>query len=132
MSVLLTLEIPGLPPTVNQMYRNTSTHRYKRPEVKDWQEDIASLMSKQWNRKAVTPSAVKAPCCRRVAVVVTFTVKSRRSWDMDNRLKALLDCLEIGGVIANDNQIDALNVTRHKGQEEKTSLILLEYERDKE
>ena len=128
MSKLLTLYFEGLPPTANTMYRNSGTHRYKRQEVTEWQEEIAELMREQWNRKAVTPGAFKAPCCRSVEVQVEFTVKARYRWDMDNRLKPLLDCLEMGGILANDNQIDSLQVTRTRGNVDSTRIIVLEYE----
>ena len=128
MSVLLTLEIPGLPPTANSMYRNSGTHRYKRQEVTEWQEEVSGLMREHWNRNAVTPGAVEAPSCRSVEVQIEFTVKGRYRWDIDNRLKALLDCLEIGGILANDNQIDSLKVTRTRGNKDSTRIILMEYE----
>ena len=121
MSRLLTLEISGLPPTVNSMYRNSNSRRYKRPEVAEWQEEIAGLMTEQW-------PLGRPPYSGRVSVIVKFTVKSRRRWDIDNRVKALLDCLEIAGVVENDSQIDSLKVTRNSGTDNKTSIILMEYE----
>ena len=131
MGRLLTLCFDGVPPTANSMYRNSGTHRYKRQEVTEWQDEIAGLMREQWNRNAVTPGAVEAPCCRSVEVQIEFTVKGRYRWDIDNRLKALLDCLEIGGILANDNQIDSLKVTRTRGNKDSTRIIVLEYEGEK-
>lgn len=120
MDKILTLEFSGLPPTLNQMYRNSVTHRYKRPEVTDWQEEIADLMTEHYPAEC-------PPYTGRVSVSIIFTVSDRRAWDIDNRVKALLDCLEMGGIIANDNQIDKLTVTRHKGKKNSTRITLMEY-----
>lgn len=118
MGLLLSLEFDGLPPTVNTMYRSSGSRRYKRQEVEDWQEDIAAMMAEQWHGK---------PYHKRAQVSIDFTTKDKRNWDIDNRIKSLLDCLEIAGVLLNDNQIDGLNVRRHKGDQNKTSIILMEF-----
>ena len=120
MKILLNLEISGLPPTVNHMYKNYGSRRYKQPEVTEWQEETAALMSEQW--RSGSP-----PYSGRASVSIEFTVKARRAWDIDNRLKALLDCLEIAGILKNDNQIDSLQVTRCKGNVDSTRIILMEY-----
>lgn len=118
MTELLSLEFDGLPPTVNTMYRNSGSRRYKRQEVQDWQEDIAGFLSERWRKR---------PYFSRAQVNIEFAVKGNRNWDIDNRIKSLLDCLEIAGVLENDNQIDGLNVTRHKGDQNKTKITLLEF-----
>ena len=122
MNTLLTLEFEGLPPTVNSMYRSSGTTRYKQQAVKDWQEDIAGLLSEQWTAKNI-------PYRNRAAVSIEFTVQDKRSWDIDNRIKSLLDCFEMAGVLKNDNQIDSLQVTRHRGEKNKTKITLMEYKR---
>ncbi len=119
MNVLLSLAFEGLPPTVNSMYRTSEQHRYKQQAVKDWQEDIAGLLSEQWK-------PIKFPYRKRAAVSIDFIVADRRAWDIDNRIKALLDCLEIAGVLRNDSQIDSLQVTRHKGEKNITRITLME------
>ncbi|MBR0185777.1 MAG: RusA family crossover junction endodeoxyribonuclease [Synergistaceae bacterium] len=118
MSVLLSLEFDGLPPTANNMYRNSGSRRYKRQEVQDWQDDIAGLMSELWKNQ---------PYRNRSQVNINFTTKDKRNWDIDNRIKPLLDCLEIAGVLLNDNQIDGLNVRRRKGDQNKTLITLMEF-----
>ena len=126
---LLSLEFEGLPPTVNTMYRSSGSRRYKRQEVQDWQEDIAAMMAEQWKKTLPNfPVGVpyKKPYSKRVCVSIDFTTKDKRNWDIDNRIKSLLDCLEIAGVLLNDNQIDGLNVRRHKGHENKTKITLME------
>ena len=130
MSKLLSLEFVGLPPTVNTMYRNSGSHRYKRQEVQDWQDEIAGLMSEQWKKTMPKfPVGVRCskPYCRRACVSIEFTVRSNRNWDIDNRIKPLLDCLEIAGVLLNDNQIDGLNVRRYTGDQNKTKITVMEF-----
>ena len=118
MSKLLSLEFVGLPPTVNTMYRNSGSHRYKRQEVRDWQEEISGILSEHWEGQ---------PYFKRACVSIEFTVKSSMNWDIDNRLKSLLDCLEIAGILANDNQIDGLNVRRYTGDQNKTKITVMEF-----
>ena len=130
MKTLLVLEFEGLPPTTNTMYRNSGSRRYKRQEVKDWQEEIAELMSEQWKKSIPNfPVGVRCskPYCRRAQVNINFTTKDERKWDIDNRIKSLLDCLEIAGVLLNDNQIDGLNVKRLKGDQNKTLISVMEF-----
>ena len=127
---LLSLEFEGLPPTVNTMYRNSGSRRYKRQAVEDWQEDIAGMLSEKWNtpiNNYLSGVLCKKPYSKRVCVSIEFTTKDKRNWDIDNRIKSLLDCLEIAGVLLNDNQIDGLNVRRHRGQENKTKITLMEF-----
>ena len=125
MSILLLLELEGLPPSVNQMYRTgRSGSRYKRAEVSDWQEETAGAVREAWGRE----EAYTGP----VEVHVKFTVRNNRRWDVDNRLKALLDCLELGGVIHDDSQIWGIQALRVQGETCATTLYVREYESTRE
>ena len=100
-STLLELTIEGLPPTVNQMYRTARTGaRYKRPEVQEWQDGVAAVMRRMWQSKP--------PYTGDVGVKILFTVNNKKRWDIDNRLKALLDCLQSARVIQDDSQISGI------------------------
>ena len=117
MSILISLEFPGLPPTVNHLYRSMrGGRRYKTPEGRDYQEEISGLMREAWG--------TQPPYTGSVYVCIEFTSKTRRAWDIDNRLKALQDCLEISGVIKNDAQIDVLHVSRGQGKKDKTRITV--------
>ena len=122
MSELMMIEFGGLPPTVNQMYRSAGARRYKQRSVADWQEEIAFLMAEEWRGISATPYTGRA------AVQILFSVNTNCRWDIDNRMKALLDCLEMSGVLQDDSQIDHLSVTREKGAKLQTRIILLECE----
>ena len=58
---------------------------------------------------------------------VQFTVNNRRRWDIDNRLKALLDCFEMGGVIKDDTQISGIIAKRVEGETSQTQIEMSEY-----
>ncbi len=94
MSRLLALEIGDLPPSVNMMYRNGKYSRYKRSEVEEWQSYVSGQMREQWGKDHPYPGEVE--------VRVQFITGTKRKWDIDNRLKALLDCLQMAGVIKDD------------------------------
>ena len=120
MSELLRLKLEGLPPSANQMYRTgRSGSRYKRPEVSEWQEETAGTIRKAWSREK--------PYAEPVEVYVRFTVGNNRRWDVDNRLKALLDCLELGGAIHDDSQIWGILALRVQGERSATELQMREY-----
>lgn len=119
MSSLLRLELEGLPPSVNQMYRTgKSGTRYKRSEVSNWQEETALKLREWWNKEAYTGN---------VEVHIVLTVKGNRRWDIDNRLKSLIDCLELGGVIEDDAQIWGIVVYKERGEKDSTELVMMEY-----
>ena len=120
MSTLMTLEIEGLPPSVNQMYRTGKYgKRYKRGEVREWQDYVAGEIRKTWG----TREAYTWP----VGVRIEFHVSSCRKWDIDNRLKALLDVLMQGGIIEDDAQVYGLNVRKVTGMRERTVVMVRAY-----
>lgn len=119
-STLMRIEFEGLPPTVNQMYRTGSRgQRYKKPEVAEWQEEISAKIKEAWSNSL--------PYEGEVSVSVIFTVSTKRRWDIDNRLKALFDCLQSAGVIKNDSQISGIMAGKNDGDRDCTSLEVREY-----
>ena len=120
MSILLSLEFEGLPPSVNAMYRTSrGSKRYKKPEVSEWQDEIASLMRRAWDKPR--------PYTGEVEIHILFTVSNKHRWDVDNRLKALLDCLAHGGVIKDDTQISGILALRRQGETSRTKIEVREY-----
>lgn len=120
MITLAEFTISNLPPTVNNLYGRLRRTVYKKPAVRQWQKDTISYIKREWKNKATLTSEIE--------LRIEFTAKDHRKWDIDNRIKALQDCLERAGVIKNDNQIESLKVRRKYGEKEQTRIEILEYE----
>ena len=118
MSGKLNVELLGLPPTVNHMYRTGNRTRYKTLEVREYQQYAVNKLRELWQgRKALSG---------RIEMRITFTTDNKRRWDIDNRVKALQDCLSMAGVIRDDSQVDALHVERLYGNEKTTQVTVKE------
>ncbi len=117
--VLLEMELKGLPPTVNHLYRSTiGGRRYKTDAGREYQQMITNDIIEVWgDRQPYTGS---------VALYIEFETDNRRRWDIDNRVKALQDCLTMAGVIADDRQVDVLHVERRQGTTARTILTVME------
>ena len=115
MTELLHMELKGLPPTVNHMYRSTKGgRRYKTMMGKLYQDYATLSLSAEWHNKPAYAGDIE--------LRITFTSTNRRRWDIDNRVKALQDCLELAGVIKDDSQVQVLHVERQHGKQAKTRL----------
>ncbi len=107
MSYLLDIMLQGLPPTVNHFYRSArGGRRYKTPEGRVFQE--ATVLEIKGKARQRTPYT------GRVALHIIMTCRTQRRWDLDNRVKAVQDCIQAAGIIADDSQIDELVVLRER------------------
>ena len=97
-----TIQLSGLPPTVNHAYRKRGKGAglYMTRDASAWKEG-AIYESRSCYRK-------QKPIEGKVAVLVVYQVKSRGRWDIDNRLKALLDAITGAQVWVDDKQIEHL------------------------
>lgn len=117
---LLKVKIEGLPPTVNHMHINAHGRRIKTQACRDFQEQTTAELQQLWHNKP--------PFKDRVALYIIFSTNNRRRWDIDNRVKALQDCLTFAGVIQDDSQIDFIQIERRYEKEVSTTLILKEFQ----
>ena len=114
MSKILDMELKGLPPTVNHLYRSTRTgRRYKTALGKLYGDYIALNFMNIWKAKAY-----EGP----IELRIKLTASNRRRWDIDNRVKALQDGLMAGGVIKDDSQVEVLHVERSYGKHAMTHI----------
>ena len=118
MSAILDMELLDLPPTVNHMYRTGYKSRYKTLEVRQYQTYAVNRLREAWEGRE--------PLSGRIELRIVFTTNDKRRWDIDNRVKALQDCLSMAGVIKDDSQLDALHVERVYGKEKGTRITLNE------
>ena len=116
-NLLLDLEFEGLPPTVNHIYRGAKGWRYLTQETRDFQDRITALLREQWQDKDTFTGPV--------FLSIYFYPSNKRRWDIDNRVKALQDCLEKAGIIHDDSQIDALFVKREHAKKNATTRLIL-------
>lgn len=116
---LIMLELDGLPPTVNHMYINAHGRRFRTEECRDYQEEVSAEIKTLWKGQ---------PYKGRVALKIKLLTSNRRRWDIDNRLKALQDCLQLAGVIKDDSQIDYISIERQYAKKNVTSLTLFTIE----
>ena len=115
---LLTLELDGLPPTVNHMYLKVRGRVFRSEECIAYQDYVLVGLSRLWG--------YKPPYSGRCELNLIFTASNKRRWDIDNRVKSIQDCLARAGVIKDDTQIDKLVVERLYGKTDKTRLVLSE------
>ena len=72
MNELLRIELMGLPPTVNQMYRNKNTYvRYKTTATREYQDYVIGEIGKVFT---LPPQKCN------VSVFIKFLVKDNRWW----------------------------------------------------
>ena len=99
---MLNLILP-FPPSVNSYWGFKGSHRYLTPKAKDFKQSVFWLFRQ---------SQHKGFGGHRIDVNIVLQAPDRRTRDLDNYLKSLLDALTQAGVYNDDSQIDRLVVTR--------------------
>ena len=97
---MIKLTLP-FPPTSNHMWGFAGKRKYLKKEAHEF-------------RRIVQEAAVEAQAkiSGRIAIFVALYAPTKRKYDLDNRIKALLDALEHAGVFLNDEQIDFIWIVR--------------------
>ena len=101
-----------LPPTVNHYYGSKGRIRYLSKAGKLFRAEVAAV----WADTVKGLGAV--PLDGTLAVKVVLHAGDSRRWDIDNRIKALLDAMQHAGMFDDDFQINDLHVVRgenHRG-----------------
>lgn len=92
------------PPSVNHYWRNLQGRTLLSAKGRDYRAVTAWQCRQQLSGLARLRG--------RLAVAITAHAPTRRAWDLDNRLKAILDALAHGGAYLDDGQIDRLEIIR--------------------
>ena len=118
---MIVLNLP-FPPSVNTYYRRGAHATYMSKNGREYKQAVAEYIA-----ESNTPKLGAA----RLSLEIVLWPKDKRKYDIDNRIKALLDSLQDAGVFDDDEQIDQINVYRgtgeHKGGQARV-LIWLEGE----
>ena len=116
---ILTVELEGLPPSVNGMYVRKRRNVYKDRKARDWQDQAVRKLKEEWEGKPALNCALE--------LRIEYTTSDHRRWDIDNRVKALQDTLETADVITDDRLIEKLQVKRKYGKTTATRITLVSY-----
>lgn len=98
----LNLTLPW-PPTVNTYYRNVNGKTLISEKGRQYRAAVADQVLIQRGAKQLAG---------RLAVAIVAHVPDKRRRDLDNLLKSTLDSLTHAGVWLDDQQIDALSISR--------------------
>lgn len=91
---------------------------YKKREVKKWQA-MAVTKLKEASEGHCVPFAGK------LKLSIACYTKNKRRMDVDNRIKAVQDCLQSSGLIKDDSQIWDLRAVRIMTEESEFTVIEL-------
>ena len=114
--LILDARLGFYPPSVNEMYRFTKyNHMYKTKKASETQDRICQIFEVE---KTPSEEGKNVGWKGAVSVEVVFYLPWRRRFDVDNHLKALLDCLMAAKVIEDDSQTVRLAAEKRKGDTE--------------
>lgn len=94
---------------------------YLSPKGRDYKQKIAELIS---DHRPPIENAIAG----RLSVFLSLSSATRRAYDIDNRVKPLLDALQDAGVFEDDGQIDSITVLRHPPGGNYCNIVICEEE----
>jgi Holliday junction resolvase len=104
------IELPFVPPSVNCCYRSIKSRIYLSSRLRDFQKKISAALHDKPN--------ILGP----VSLDITFYFTDKRSRDLDNLLKPLIDGLK-NVVIEDDSLIYRITCEKRLGQESNKTII---------
>ena len=109
--MMIRLELP-FPPSTNTYYRSVRMGQSCRvllsKKGRQYKQDVCNYIADL----ILDSHNFKIPLLGRLSVHITLHAPNRRKYDIDGRLKSLLDALEDAGVYPNDEAVDHLVVCR--------------------
>lgn len=91
------------PPSVNTYYRRGAHATYMSKAGRKFKTDVADIVSQSKQSKVGAA---------RIRINMVVWPRDRRKFDLDNRIKSVLDSLQDAGVFDDDEQIDEINIAR--------------------
>lgn len=119
----LTFVVEGLPPSVNKIYRGMGRNRTRTDEYRSFESEVAASLYgrlKNWNPLGTVMVLVILESPNWVTKKNTI-----RDMDADNRLKALLDCIQHATSIP-DNINWEVHVWKQSSDNERSSCFLFD------
>lgn len=99
---MINLTLP-FPPSVNHAWGQCGTRKYLKKSGVEFRRLVSEAVL-EYGKKIDG----------RIAVFVALHAPTKRKYDIDNRVKALLDALQIAGVFEDDEQVDMITVIRRE------------------
>ena len=120
---MVCVTVAGIPESVNHIWRATKGGKhYKTSKARDFESLLITVLKKQ--------HAERSACDGPVRLTVEISRKTRRRYDLDNRIKSVQDCLAPAGIIADDSQVVELVARKTRGEEDTTTVIVEALEAD--
>jgi Holliday junction resolvase RusA-like endonuclease len=111
----MNIVFPFLPPSCNRCYRTYRDKVYKSKLYNDYIQTMKEFLANRNDLSQITGH---------VKLEITFYRKGMRQFDIDNRLKPLIDSIE-HVLIEDDNNIQELVVRKHNNcLEDKTMMVI--------
>ena len=104
MKKTIRLDLP-YPPSVNTYWRSNGKRRYISPAGVKFTEEVSLIVKMQ---------KPKTFADKQVAISVMIHPRSKRKFDLDNTLKAILDALMKAGMYDDDSQIEYIEIAREE------------------
>ena len=114
-------ELP-YPPGVNNYWHTSGKRRYISPAGKKFTEDVAKNVYEQGYKRFGNKS---------LGISVMIHPRSKRRFDLDNTLKAILDALMKAGCYDDDSQFEYIEIARGAAKDGGAAVVHI-YELEKE
>ena len=114
-------ELP-YPPSVNNYWHTSGKRRYISPAGKKFTEDVAKNVYEQGYKRFGNKS---------LGISVMIHPRSKRIFDLDNTLKAILDALMKAGCYDDDSQFEYIEIAKGEARDGGAAVVHI-YELEKE
>lgn len=120
---LVCVTVAGIPESVNHIWKSTKGGRhYKTAKARDFESLLITALRNQYAGRPIYLGAVR--------LVMVIGRKTRRRYDLDNRIKSVQDCLAPAGIIADDSQVVEILARKILAEEDTTTVIVETWEAD--